>query len=535
MNLDLSFELIRSKSQKIAELCKPLESNDSLFALRRGLNEVSQISELEERPLIITLMGGSGVGKSYIFSRLCGCENASPSSPSVRGFTKELYIAASEKDRKLLTFKADKANWLPGLIPNLVLIDTPDLDSIHENNLALADETIANSDILVAVTTPDKRADFIIHRKILDWSARKRWFFIMNKADTAEDTTPDALRADLIGRLKDMGFQINDSSKNAVFVFSANDEKSEEFKKFSEMLFTGRNVLQNRILQQEDILRKYWHVLNALELQEKIQELYVSLKDRKAKLSEKTNQIEDRIVSSSYFSSVLSDNLRKAVYKELADKTLGFVYPYFAFLRLMSGKESLTALDFIYSKSLTDSADISECYADERRYLEDKSLPVSSTGGKEVSRQRISANVFNDSIAEYAKEISQRKLFSFNIFVANLLPFLLLLWSLYVLFSSWIEKTWLSSDFIYHTALLLILSTIPGYLRLSSYIKNRIKEFEPPETTIKLAMPDLDRNIESLEAVVRESSELNKKVKETLNEIRTKVPQGSSGLSLPAD
>ncbi|GAB1355611.1 hypothetical protein MASR1M12_43570 [Erysipelotrichia bacterium] len=209
MNTDKS-ALLHERASNITRRCEDLKDNEMFFMLQRNLRQaVEQSSATGPAPLVVTIIGGTGVGKSFIFSSLCATPEISPSSSSVRGYTKELFVAAAPEDRSLLPFSSDEAHYLPGLLPGAILIDTPDLDTINSNNARLARETIRVSDILIVVTTPDKRSNFAIHQNVVEWASRKRWFFVINKTDTAPDATNESLKKDLADRLQQIGFSVD--------------------------------------------------------------------------------------------------------------------------------------------------------------------------------------------------------------------------------------------------------------------------------------------------------------------------------------
>ncbi|MDD3149161.1 MAG: hypothetical protein PHD82_17865, partial [Candidatus Riflebacteria bacterium] len=232
--------LLLEKADIIKGKCDQFRGNEEFFLLQRNLeNAVAQARIQKKQPVIITLIGGTGVGKSFIFSTLCSAPDISPSSGSVRAFTRQLFISAAEEDRSLLLFQDAEAHFLPGFLPGAVLIDTPDLDTIDNNNARLAKETIAISDIVICVTTPDKRANFSIHENIVEWASRKRWFFVINKTDTAADVPVARLKTELGNRLENLGFSVDPS---ALFAFSARDKNSPEFERFKDVVFSQRTV-----------------------------------------------------------------------------------------------------------------------------------------------------------------------------------------------------------------------------------------------------------------------------------------------------
>lgn len=99
---------------------------------------VPRLADLES-PLRVAVVGSTGSGKSTMVNSLAGREvsAAGPLRP-----TTQSAVAFS-------------------LTPHLIVIDTPDLDSVAEANRRAADEVIGSADAALFITTPQRYADAV--------------------------------------------------------------------------------------------------------------------------------------------------------------------------------------------------------------------------------------------------------------------------------------------------------------------------------------------------------------------------------------
>lgn len=177
-------------------------------------------------PIIVSLFGGTGTGKSTLFNSLAG-ERVSRVSwlrPCTSQPVLYAYHAAMEElsacplvvdscgrgDRdvmvQLVSHSREEA-------AGVVLVDTPDIDSVELINRKIADDFFTISDIVVFVTSLDKYGDNsgkMFRTWIREWG--KRSFFVMNKAhagDAFEDfrrtLREEGFHAEGLIRVEDQG------------------------------------------------------------------------------------------------------------------------------------------------------------------------------------------------------------------------------------------------------------------------------------------------------------------------------------------
>jgi len=151
-------------------------------------------------PVIISLFGGTGTGKSTLFNSLAGEPVSRVSWLRPCTARPVLYVhdeAVDELSRCPLV--ADGSCIRGGEIKvkvlghhrqelsEFILVDTPDIDSVELINRDIADAFFTISDIVVFVTSLDKYGDNsgkTFRNRIRDW--RKCSYFVMNKAHVGE-------------------------------------------------------------------------------------------------------------------------------------------------------------------------------------------------------------------------------------------------------------------------------------------------------------------------------------------------------------
>ena len=156
--------------------------------------------------LWVVFVGGTGTGKSTLFNSLCGesisrtgVERPKTGGPIAyapgtcaiaHGFPLEdIYVemaddtdAASRLSAgcpgRLATFVHDREDW-----SHLIMLDTPDMDSVETRNLASVEAFYLMADAVVFVTSQDKYADDVPYRFLVRIARdRTTCFLLVNKA-----------------------------------------------------------------------------------------------------------------------------------------------------------------------------------------------------------------------------------------------------------------------------------------------------------------------------------------------------------------
>ncbi len=181
-------------------------------------SDIDILSYKERVPLVwIVFIGGTGTGKSTLFNRLCdhpvsltGAERpktagsiayAYGNAPIDRRFpipylnrvrTRNAGPTAGEAG-ELMIFGHDRKTW-----SHLVFVDTPDLDSLRNENRRVAEDMYRLSDVVVFVTSQEKYADEVpshfLERMVND---KRHFYILLNKVQdpSAKEAFTESLRA----------------------------------------------------------------------------------------------------------------------------------------------------------------------------------------------------------------------------------------------------------------------------------------------------------------------------------------------------
>lgn len=524
-------QLLIDRAKEIRNKAEALKRNDNFARLQHNLDVACEFSGREDlkKPLIIAIAGGTGVGKSYIFSKLCGVDGLSPSSASVRGFTRKLHISASQEDRCFLPFSEGDAHFVDISLPGIVLIDTPDLDTIHADNARIAKETVATADIIVCVTTPDKRSDFAVNQNVVEWAARKRWFFAMNKVDTA-DVAADDLRRDFTTRLKALGFE---NCAHATFVFSAVDANCSEFNSFRESIVSARSLQSNRLLKQEACLRQLIHAFSHDHITDRLLKLTLELKNSSDILKSRLSEAENSIATSESIYNAARQAFLAWAYLAVSKRRNFFLFPYLLVNRWLTDGKDASFLETEVELAYRNNSALKDCFIDERRSIEDKSLalPNAEADPEPFDYFQDAGADIGHQIRVAAESAANSRLFSFYIALANLLPLVVLLQVLYRAISSWANAIWLPTDFFVHALFMILAATIPGYLLVIKGL-NRLSERAMPKAPKRdVGLKLIDTRIEQSEEILQLSSQLYSAAEAELKQIRSGLPEKTYGIS----
>ena len=455
-------------SNKLISDCNQYPENEAASQLAQNLTQALKTIEESKKfkPLVITLLGGTGTGKSYIFSKLVGKEGISPSSDSIRGFTKELFVSAFLKDRAFLPFQQE-VNFTDGMLANTVLIDTPDLDSVEQSNLELTKKTIEISDILIYVTTPDKRSDFDLSKNILNWASSKRWLFAMNKIDTVAENELEAVKKDFKAKISELGFT---PTNDQIFFFNAKDDKPYELMLLKDLLFSERTREQTKYLKQEIQLRTILQELKAANILEALLKLNQKIKNETLKVKESNEELVKDFLALEATQSLVKNHTETLIWKELLTRHSFFIFPYIYLKNKLSAFSSIN-LKAELRKIFENQKKYSQLKYDEDRFLKDNGLLITKNAENKI--QKSYNEIISQSLQE--KALEQKKHFSFKLYLmlANMLPFLILCQCLFRAFSSWMTGVWLPSDFFIHATILIAGATIPGYYLMALLLERK--------------------------------------------------------------
>jgi hypothetical protein len=165
----------------------------------------SNMFAAQQRPLVVGLFGGTGVGKSTLLNRFANeaVARTSAERPTSRDIT--VYVHRSISVDKLPNnFPMHKMRTsLHGnqKYQHVMFIDMPDFDSVETANRDLVDAWLPHLDLVLYVVSPERYRDDQGWRLLLAHVTQHAWVFVMNHWDRG---VPEQL-ADFSSQLAEAG------------------------------------------------------------------------------------------------------------------------------------------------------------------------------------------------------------------------------------------------------------------------------------------------------------------------------------------
>jgi len=155
-------ETIRTDIQGLAETLEGLALWRPAVGMRKACDEsllmLERLVERFDRKLVVTLVGPSGSGKSTLLNALAGEDHLSPSghrrptTENVVAFCRRSVDAGQLVDQLGPENIRIHASQAAEALENVILIDTPDTDSTHQDrHVPIIHKAITLSDVLVCV------------------------------------------------------------------------------------------------------------------------------------------------------------------------------------------------------------------------------------------------------------------------------------------------------------------------------------------------------------------------------------------------
>jgi len=228
----------------------------------------------QESPCVwISFMGGTGTGKSTLFNAFCGRSLSEtgverPKTNGPIGYSPEACQVpkdfpfpdvpvdryevddspsthSSGRPGRLILFTHHRDTW-----SHLIVLDTPDMDSVESQNLAMVERFYLFADVVVFVTSQDKYADEVPYQFLKRISENgKPCFLLVNKTD-------DVTKQDILSPLQGHGTSF---PEHRIWLIPYHPSGSEaaiagdpEFSRFSQTLFNEVSPKRSQTLYSQE-------------------------------------------------------------------------------------------------------------------------------------------------------------------------------------------------------------------------------------------------------------------------------------------
>ncbi|NUQ00882.1 MAG: 50S ribosome-binding GTPase, partial [Armatimonadetes bacterium] len=181
-----------------------LPDQETRQRLQRQVTAVREKREQLLSPLLIAIIGGTGVGKSSLLNALAGGPIAAASAR--RPTTQQVTVYLHEDNLLALEpgeWAAAQVRHQRAELLDRILIDTPDYDSVDLSHRRRMQTVLALADVVIFVTTREKYADLAGAEWLRQYREGRLFLFVLNRAD---EGVPPEVVPDLRRHLAELGF-----------------------------------------------------------------------------------------------------------------------------------------------------------------------------------------------------------------------------------------------------------------------------------------------------------------------------------------
>ncbi|MCK4494370.1 MAG: 50S ribosome-binding GTPase [Methylococcales bacterium] len=221
---------------------------------------------IENRPLIVAFMGGTGVGKSSLLNRLAG-----------QAIAKTGIERPTSREISLYYHQSLDLQSLPGLLSsetvkrqphsdaqhkNIMWVDMPDFDSIEQQNKQLVLQWLPQIDVLIYVVSPERYRDQAAWKLLISEGQKHGWVFVFNQWDLAQ---PE--------QYQDFESQLSTAGFHSPFIFKSSC-KHQHNDEFLPLLAQIESLATQQTLQ---VLKQRTIQIKKQALQQQLHPLKISL------------------------------------------------------------------------------------------------------------------------------------------------------------------------------------------------------------------------------------------------------------------
>lgn len=201
-------EMLRERAQRISRALEiGAEEIDPVIErrARADLTDLAERLRLGVGRTVVSLVGGTGSGKSSLFNAISGLDFADVGAirPTTERTTACVWGGSATDLLDVLDVPADRRIGRESLLDadherdldGLVLIDTPDHDSIAMGHALQLERLLPRVDLLVWVVDPQKYADHVLHERYLRAMVDRQsaMLVLVNQIDTIAPSAVDAV------------------------------------------------------------------------------------------------------------------------------------------------------------------------------------------------------------------------------------------------------------------------------------------------------------------------------------------------------
>lgn len=532
---EFSLDNLNNDSKNLITVSESCGNNVAVAKLSESLKEAIDSKFDADKPLIITLVGGTGSGKSRLFCKLIDIDGISPSSDTERNFTDRcLVYAPKQYIGNLLPEDLGEVRYIESDKKGVVLVDTPDLDGTKEENILLARAMAEISDVLIFVTDYEKYSNAKLHESLKRWVYSKRWYFVLNKADKLElGSEIKEVKKHFIDRIKGLGFARPDKN---IFVVSSKNTSEFDFTKLKNEIISDKSSISNKLFHYWTKINKYKNAVNrrievngeSLPLKKYLENLKNDLKEKERSILAK-NDVEIRnIIEEPECKLSIKKALTYELYNSMCDKAINFTSLYlWASKFFQHTREKETKLEL--EASLNRSEALKANYRASMNFLHEKNLI-----SWEYYKDAVLKSDFKLSdlcIKKKAEEISSSVSTKLRLFMANLLPVCITLGVMGLAVYKLVRAEFLPSDYYTQAVIVLVIISWVGAAMLGNYLNRQdvsgmSKELAQNIVDNQDGFSILSEKLVQLEEIIRLTDSINTNANRQLKLIEPEITSG---------